>query len=143
MKRGRVLRTVSTCLLLSVIAACGTAGASAHGPKLYPVPTSGWRPGDPSLHALAFGTLSQGEYRGKWCPWLIAGPGSRPMAIVWPAGFRAQRHPFELLDSHGTVVARGGEEIELGGGLAPVHHKICMLGQKEAFYAMGYPTRRR
>jgi len=51
MKPGRVLRTVSTCLLLSVIAACGQLRVGAR-PKLYPVPTSGWRPGDPSLHAL-------------------------------------------------------------------------------------------
>jgi hypothetical protein len=61
---------------------------------------------------------------------------------VWPAGFRARRHPLEMVDSHGTVVARGGEEIELGGGSAPVSHGPYMLGQKEAFYAMGYPTRR-
>src|SRR5216683_2702197 len=82
MKLHKAFRTVSVCLLLSVIAACG------------------------------------------------------------PAGFRSQRHPFELLDSHGTVVARGGEDIELGGGLGPADHRICMLGKKEAFYA-GYPTRRR
>jgi hypothetical protein len=118
------------------------AGPSAHGPRLYPVPTSSWRPGDPSLSALAFGTLAGGKYRGRWCLWLIAGPGSRPAPVVWPAGFRARRHPLELLDSHGAVVARGGEEIEVGGGLGPADHRICMLGYKEAFYAMGYPTRR-
>ena len=118
------------------------AGPSAHGNKLYPVPTSSWRPGDPSMHALAFGTLAGGKYRGHWCPWLSASPGSRPVPIVWPAGFRAQRHPLKLLDAHGTVVARGGEEIQVGGGLGPADHRICMLGHKEAFYAMGYPTRR-
>ena len=130
MKLHKACRTVPVYLLLSVIAACGTAGASAHGPKLYPVPTSSWRPGDPSLLALTFGTLAEGRYRGQWCPWLIGGPGSRRIAIVWPAGFRAQRQPFELLDSHGAVVARGGEDIELGGGLGPADHRICMLGQK-------------
>ena len=62
MKLHKAFRTVSVCLLLSVIAACGTAGASAHGPKLYPVPTSSWRPGDPSLLALTFGTLAEGRY---------------------------------------------------------------------------------
>jgi hypothetical protein len=118
------------------------AGPSAHGPGLYPVPTSSWRPGDPSLTALGFGTLAGGKYRGRWCLWLIAGPGSRPAPVVWPAGFRARRHPLELLDSHGAVVARGGEEIQVGGGLGPADHRICMLGHKEAFYAMGYPTQR-
>jgi len=118
------------------------AGPSAHGPRLYRVPTSSWRPGDPSLGALAFGTLGGGMYRGRWCPWLRASPGSPPAPVVWPAGFRARRHPLELLDSHGRVVARGGEEIQFGGGLGPAAHRICMLGHKDAFYAMGYPTRR-
>jgi hypothetical protein len=118
------------------------AGPSAHGHKLYRVPTSSWRPGDPSLGALAFGTLAGGKYRGHWCPWLRASPGSPPAPVVWPAGFRARRHPLELLDSHGRVVARGGEEIQFGGGLGPAGHRICMLGHKKAFYAMGYPTRR-
>jgi hypothetical protein len=60
---------------------------------------------------------------------------------VWPAGFRARLHPLELLDSKGKVVARGGEQIEFAGGVLPVHHRPCMLGKKEVFYAMGYPER--
>jgi hypothetical protein len=139
MKPGNALRTASACLLLTAIAACGSSGTSADGPKLYPVPTSSWRPGDPSLLALAIGTLAAGEYRGRWCPWL-AGTGSRRIAVVWPAGFHARRHPFELLDSHGTVVARGGERIKVGGGFIPGKHGPCLLGRNGAFYAMGYPT---
>ncbi len=140
MKPGLALRAASACLVLTVIAACETGGTSVHGPKLYPVPTSSWRPGDPSLLALAIGILNAGEYRGRWCPWL-AGTGSRRVAVVWPAGFHARRHPFELLDSHGTVVATGGEHIKIGGGFIPGKHGPCLLGQNGAFYAMGYPTR--
>lgn len=124
------------------------AGASAHGTKLYPVPTSSWRPGDPSMLALAMGTLAAGTYRGQWCVWLGGRPGSRGLPVVWPAGFRARRHPLELVDSQGTVVARGGERIKIGGGLRPVSGlagldgpRLCMLGQKEAWYANSYPER--
>jgi hypothetical protein len=137
----RLVTTAAACLLLGAMAACGTSQVSAHGAKLYKVPTSSWRPGDPSLLALAIGTLAAGRYRGHWCVWLVARWGSGREPIVWPAGFRARRHPLELLDSHGKVVARGGELIKIGGGLVPVSHGPCMLGQKEPFYAMGYPER--
>lgn len=125
--------------LLSMIAACGTTGVSAEGHKLYRIPTSSWRPGDPGLLALAIGTLTAGKYGHEWCVWL-AGPGSRRTPVVWPAGFRARRHPLELLDSHGHVVAHGGERIKITGGSIPVHRKTCMLGRGEAFFAMGFPT---
>jgi hypothetical protein len=108
----RLVTTAAACLLLGAMAACGTSQVSAHGAKLYKVPTSSWRPGDPSLLALAIGTLAAGRYRGHWCVWLVARWGSGREPIVWPAGFRARRHPLELLDSHGKVVARGGELIK-------------------------------
>src|SRR5260221_12093248 len=88
-------------LLLGMIAACGTAGTSAQGHKLYRVPTSSGRSGDASMLAVKSGTLSAGMYRHKWCVWL-AGPGSTRVPVVWPAGFHGQRHPLELLDAHGT-----------------------------------------
>lgn len=131
----------AACLLLSVIAACGTSQASAPGARSYSVPTSSWRPGDASLSALAMGKLAAGRYRGQWCVWLTARSGTGRGPVVWPAGFRARRHPLELLDVHGNVVARGGELIKFGGGVAPVRHRSCMLGHREAFYAMGYPER--
>ena len=85
----------AACLLLGATAACGTSQVPSHGAKLYKVPTSSWRPGDPSLLALAMGTLAAGTYRGQWCVWLVARTGSRRMPIVWPAGFRARGHPLE------------------------------------------------
>jgi len=46
-------------------------------------------------------------------------------------------HPLELLDSHSVVVAKGGEQIKVGGGLSPVKPGgKCMLGQEDAFYVM-------
>lgn len=124
-----------------VLRTSGTDQASGHGAAIYTVPTSSWRPGDPSLLALTIGTVAAGTDRGKWCLWLDARIGSGRMPIVWPAGFRAKRHPLELLNPQGRVVARGGERIKLTGGLEPAKHRSCMLGHKEAFYAMGYPVR--
>jgi hypothetical protein len=119
----------------------GTSEASWNGATVSSVPTSSWRPGDPSMLALTIGTLDSGTYRGTWCVWLTGRSGSGRFPIVWPAGFRAKRHPLELLNPQGRVVARGGELIKLGGGLAPVRHQPCMLGHSEAFYAMSYPVR--
>jgi len=137
----RCMTTAAAFLLFCAMAACATGHASAQGPKLYAVPTSQWRPGDPSLLALAMGTLASGKYHGRWCVWLSGRSGSGREPIVWPAGFRAQRHPLALLDSRGKIVARGGERIKFAGGVAPVRHRPCMLGQKEAFYANSYPQR--
>jgi hypothetical protein len=136
----RWVATATACLLMAAMAACGTSQTATAKLKYYPVPTSSWRPGDFSLTALTIGTLAAGMYRGRWCMWLV-GPDSRRHPIVWPAGFRARRHPLELVDSRGTILARGGEHIKVGGGVVPDSHQPCMLGRKNAFYAMGYPTR--
>jgi hypothetical protein len=136
-KQARALSASAVPLMLCMIAACG-AGQSrtAASPPLYPVPTSSWQPGDPSLTALARGTLEGGMVRGTFCVWLAGRGGQSP--IVWPAGYHARLHRLELLDAQDVVVAKGGDLISFGGGLRPVQPgRACMLGQKFAFYAMG------
>jgi hypothetical protein len=141
MTRSGAVRSAAAALLaVGLLASCATTGTRSFGHGLHRVPTSSWRPGDPSLDALAIGTLTAGLDRHRWCLWLT-GPGSRRNPVVWPAGFRARRHPVELLDSRGRVVARGGERIKLGGGGGPAGHETCMLGRKYAFFAMSYPSR--
>jgi len=137
--RRKWLRAAS-CLLLALAAACGGGQTARQSANYYPVPTSSWRPGDPSLSALTIGPLSAGMYRGSWCIWL-GSRDSRREPVVWPAGFRARRTPLELVDSHGTVVAWGGERIKIGGGIGPAGNRPCMLGQKKAWFAESYPTR--
>jgi hypothetical protein len=136
----KVISNLSACLLLGMVTACGTAGVSADGHKLYRIPTSSWRPGNPSQDALMIGTLASGIYKGHWCPWLD-GPGPHRTPIVWPAGYRAERHPLKLLDSRGKVVAQGGERIKLGGGNSPVKQDDCLLGQDTEFVVMSQPIR--
>jgi hypothetical protein len=134
MKAARAVKTSAVGLILCTLAACSGHSAPAASP-LHTVPTSSWRPGDPSLTALGRGTLRGGYERGTFCVWL-AGPGLRDEAVVWPAGYHARSHPLELLDAHNVVVAKGGDLISFGGGESPVHGRTCMLGQKSAFYVM-------
>ena len=136
MKAARLLSSSAVTLMLCTIVACDAGhGGSAASSSLYKVPTSSWRPGDPSLTALAGGTLRGGYERGTFCVWLT-GYGRR-YAIVWPAGYHARLHPLELLDAQGAVVAKDGNLISFGGGVAPVRPgRTCMLGQTSAVYVM-------
>ena len=135
-----VLTAVTAGLLLGAVAACGTGrNGIAASPRPHAVPTSSWTPGDPSLTALARGTLEGGFVRGTYCVWLAARGGRSP--IVWPAGYHVRLHPLKLLNSQGVVVARGGDWITLGGGEAPADPgRACMLGQRSAFYVMSNVT---
>lgn len=135
MHASRILKLTSV-MMLGVVAACGAgpSGTTA-SPGLLPVPTSSWRPGDPSLLALARGTLEGGYKGSRYCVWLSNGFGSHP--VVWPAGYHVRLHPLELLDSHAVVVAKGGDKITFGGGAGPAKPgNKCMLGQKDALYVM-------
>jgi len=137
MKAARVLSSSVVSLMLCMITACGAgqSGAAA-SPGLLKVPTSSWRPGDLSLEALARGTLRGGYERGTFCLWLAG--RERRDAIIWPAGYHARLHPLELLDAQNAVAAKGGDLISFAGGESSVQPgRICMLGQKFAFYVMG------
>jgi hypothetical protein len=39
--------------------------------------------------------------------------------VVWSAGFSALLDPLEILDPDGTVVARAGDYLQVGGGFVP------------------------
>jgi hypothetical protein len=55
--------------------------------------------------------------------------------VVWPQGYRAARwHPLEVRDDIGNVVARQGQTIEFGGGIAPAPGSSCTPGEAEAAY---------
>ena len=135
MPASRILKLASV-MMLGVVAAGGTgrSGTTA-SPGLLPVPTSSWRPGNPSLLALAKGTLEGGYEGSRYCVWLSSGSGPHP--VVWPAGYHVRPHPLELLNSRNVVVAKGGDQITFGGGAESAQPDArCMLGQKDALYVM-------
>jgi hypothetical protein len=70
------------------------------------------------LTALLSGVL-QGSPEDARFAWVIAADGLR-VDVDWPPGFRVRfSDALELLDQSGSVVARGGDELTLGGGTSP------------------------
>lgn len=82
--------------------------------QVIPILTSDWQPGDAAMTALASGRLTLGD---DGC--LRLGETD----VVWPADYEAavQRvgsaEQVSVYDADRTVVARSGQELEVGGGL--------------------------
>lgn len=89
---------------------------AAQGPApRFPLPSDGWKPGDPSLLALTGGVFqAQMTTRGA-CAWL----GTTRTSFLWPAGYTVRFHPTELIDPRGHVVAHEGQRLYAGGGSGP------------------------
>lgn len=82
------------------------------GTQIYPLPSDGWKPGDPALLALTGGAFHAARRNGQVCAWL--GDAFRPM--LWPAGYQVRLDPVELIAPDGAVVALEGEKVSAGGG---------------------------
>jgi hypothetical protein len=55
--------------------------------------------------------------------------------VVWPSGYYAAHwNPLEVRDDAGRVVARQGQQIEFGGGIAPAPESRCTRGGVEAAF---------
>ena len=67
------------------------------------------------MAALAEGIL-HGDSRDPRLAWLVNPDGLR-VEVQWPRGFTARFNPeLELVASNGEVVAREGDDLDLGGG---------------------------
>jgi hypothetical protein len=79
------------------------------------------------MTALVRGTL---ESDGK-CFWLGAvhgypGPKMHKY-ILWPYGYTARSNPLRVLDESGRVLARVGDQVNLGGGEVPMTNIEAMI----------------
>lgn len=84
--------------------------------KVFPLPSDGWKPGDPALDALAIGPFHATRLQnGQVCAWL----GTRFRPTLWPQGYHARLHPVQLLGPGGRVVAEAGDVLSTGGGGEP------------------------
>lgn len=117
--------------LALVLAACGAAGPAADatpGPtppthELVPIPTSeplvepGGTP-PPCPASLLVGTLVAHD---TWGIAVETDTDSEVQMAWWPHGWSARRDGdgLELLDEDGQVVAREGDQVEIGGGERP------------------------
>ena len=101
------------------------------------LPTSNWTPGAPGRTAGFLGTLNGGRTSTGQHVWLDLPSGERA-PVVWPHGWSARFDPLELLDADGTVIARTGDCLQFGGGLAPIEEPVppSALGEHHAIFVM-------
>ncbi len=74
--------------------------------------------GRPGRLARAEGTLDADLCNGEVSVWLTGFRGDR-ILTMWPSDYRARVEPFELLNEVGQVIARAGDQVQLGGGFLP------------------------
>jgi hypothetical protein len=68
--------------------------------------------------ALLSGTIA-GSQQDPRVAWVIA-PTGRRVDVTWPFGFRAAFDPdLSIIAGDGSVVARSGQAVRLGGGFHP------------------------
>lgn len=101
-------------LLVAGVLPPRTTGSVAPGDgTALPIPTSQWKEGDAGMAALAQGVLM---LRPDRCLVLVS--DAAEYVIAWPAGFTAVARGggVDVLGVDGSVVARTGDQIALGGG---------------------------
>jgi hypothetical protein len=81
--------------------------------ETYPLPSNGWRPGDPS-HLSGFHGGFHAELADHG-PEAWLGKRSKPM--TWPFGWSVGFEPTRLIDPDGNVFAEEGDLLRAGGGL--------------------------
>jgi len=90
--------------------------APASTSRVFPLPSDGWKPGNPALDALAIGPFHATRLKdGQACAWL----GARFRPTLWPQGYHVRLHPVELLGPGGRVIAEAGDVLSTGGGGNP------------------------
>jgi hypothetical protein len=93
--------------------------------------------------ARSGGTLVGAIVDGAVRTWLVD-PNGQLQLLILPAGFAARFDPFELLNEHGDVVARGGDVVTVGGAHLVKAGDPRRLGHEHAFSAWqlsrGAPT---
>jgi hypothetical protein len=101
--------------------------------RSFPLPTDGWKPGEPAFLAKSGGVFHAWRTADGAC----ARWGHQRRTALWPAGYTVAFSPTRLIDPAGHVVAREGDWITVGGGLTKGPRTTrCMNGQPETFGVM-------
>jgi hypothetical protein len=82
--------------------------------ELFPLPSNGYRKGDPSMLAKMSGEFHAVKLGGRAEAWL--GEDRRP--TLWPAGYFVRfGPPVELIAPSGDVVGQEGDVLPWAGGV--------------------------
>jgi hypothetical protein len=90
--------------------------------KRVPILTSTWKPGDAHDNALISGELTLGD---DGCVHLTGADGTQ-VEVVWPFDYEATvdnggtSQQLKLYDTDRKIVARGGDQLRMGGGYGDV-----------------------
>lgn len=108
--RKGLARFVLTGLVLVALPAC-TRNQDTSG-KSYPLPSDGWKPGQPEVPVILTGNFEAMLTKKGACAWL----GPAKFVTVWPAGYSVRFNPTELIAPGGHVAAKAGEYVGFNGG---------------------------
>jgi hypothetical protein len=106
-----VNRVAATLLFVVAGTACGAQGST----RVYPLPSDGWRPGQPAGIAIFTGIFDAELTSQGACAWL--GPGK--FVNLWPVGWGVRFHPTELIGPDGKVLAKKGQRVGFRGLSVP------------------------
>ena len=123
-------------LLVAGVLPPRTTGSIAPGDGTpLPIPTSQWKDGDAGMAALLTGVLM---LRADRCLVVVPPEAETETVIAWPAGFTAVARDggADVLGVDGSVVARTGEQIALGGGEGLVGVTGPCLGGPASVFAV-------
>jgi hypothetical protein len=111
---GIILAVLLSAAALST--ACSSI-RSAHGTPsqasraVVDLPSNGWN-GGPAMEAALSGAFHASVIGDKACAWI----GDVETPMLWPAGYRLETNPLQLIGPDGTVVANEGDAMHAGGG---------------------------
>ena len=96
-----------------LLVACLAGGACSSPPATtYPLPSDGWKAGQPQAGVILTGVFDAVLTSHGACAWL----GPARYVTLWPAGYRVRFKPTELIGPSGKVVATAGQYIGFTGG---------------------------
>ncbi|HEX5467018.1 MAG TPA: hypothetical protein VFW92_10145 [Candidatus Limnocylindrales bacterium] len=93
-----------------------------------PAPTAAYpSPGEACAEGLLPNVRLDGDPNGSPAVWVTSPDGDRH-TVLWPFGFYATFDPgLALFAGDGTLVARGGDVLDLGGGAGANAFYACVI----------------
>lgn len=153
MLQSRVGPAGAVLMMLAALAGCAqssgtSAGKAQDGTSAPPTASQSPSPttGLPSMtraQSAFLASITSGDLvLSGGCFYLASTGSTKLIRLVWPYRFTSRTEPVGIYDGHGTLVARPGDELALGGGpeilaqIAPgtITNTQCLTGTKTAWF---------